>query len=132
MPLLPHRTAAPAARPLNAVGLDPHLPPIRRAADGGIDYDWYLVRARAARANSIGAALGRVADVIRKAFAGWSFALRERRRRKRALAELLAMDDRGLHDLGLNRTGVYFAVDHGREPLPPPANLNRTRRDSAA
>jgi uncharacterized protein YjiS (DUF1127 family) len=59
-------------------------------------------------------------------------ALRARRARKRALAELLSLDDRGLRDLGLNRAGVYFAVDHGREDVPAPANANEAPSRSVA
>jgi uncharacterized protein YjiS (DUF1127 family) len=50
--------------------------------------------------------------------------LREHHARKRALAELLSLDDRGLRDLGLNRAGLYFAVNHGREDIPLAANAN--------
>lgn len=116
------------ARSLTAIGLDPATPSIRRTADGHIDFDHYLLRARRLRAQAYGGALGAIARAIGAVLAS----LRAARERKRALAELLSLDDRGLRDLGLNRAGVYFAVDHGREDVPAPANVNETATRSVA
>lgn len=108
------------SRSLAAIGLEAPSADIRRTPEGRIDFDHYLLRARQIRGEAytgVFRALGRV-------IGGWVKALREQRRRKRALAELLSLDDRGLRDLGLNRAGVYFAIDHGREDVPAAANIN--------
>jgi uncharacterized protein YjiS (DUF1127 family) len=116
------------ARPLAAIGLDAATPSIRRTDDGRIDFDHYLLRARDLRARSYAGAFG----AITRAVTGVLNALRNRRARKRALAQLLSLDDRGLRDLGLNRAGVFFAVDHGREDMPAPANANEKPSRSVA
>lgn len=116
------------SRSLAAIGLDAATPAIRRAADGRIDFDHYLVRARALRSQSYAGLFHAIGRVI----AGVFRALRAQRARKRALAELLSLDDRGLRDLGLNRAGVFFAVDHGREDVPTPANANEKPSRSVA
>jgi uncharacterized protein YjiS (DUF1127 family) len=108
------------ARSLAAIGLDPATPATRRLPDGRIDFDHYLLRARQLRANSYAGALSAIGRVA----ARWFKAIRDQRARKRALAELLSIDDRGLRDMGLNRAGVFFAIDHGREDVPAPANVN--------
>ncbi len=116
------------ARSLAAIGLDAATPAIQRTADGRIDFDHYLVRARALRGQSYAGLFRAIGRVV----AGVLGALRERRARRRALAELLSLDDRGLRDLGLNRAGVFFAVDHGREDVPAPANANDKQSRSVA
>lgn len=116
------------SRSLTAIGLDAATPAIRRTADGRIDFDHYLLRARELRARSYAGALG----ALGRAVAGVFRALRARRARKRALAELLSLDDRALRDIGLNRAGVFFAVDHGREDVPAPANANDKQSRSVA
>ena len=108
------------SRSLAAIGLDSPSAEIQRTPEGRIDFDHYLLRARRLRGDAylgLFRAIGRV-------FAGWFKALRAQRQRKRALAELLSLDDRGLRDIGLNRAGVFFAVDHGREDVPAAANIN--------
>ena len=117
LPTLPHSSA----RNFAAVGLDAETPAIRRKFEGGIDFDSYLVKARRLRGQAIGTVLRSIGQAIGSAFAALAKALRERRQRRRALAELLSLDDRGLRDLGLNRAGVYFAIEHGREDV---ANTN--------
>jgi len=114
------------ARSLAAIGLDGATPSVQRTQDGRIDFDHYLLRARQLRAQSYGGIL----SAIGRGIAGWLKALREQRARKRALAELLSIDDRGLRDMGLNRAGVFFAIDHGREDVPAPANVNDTSSQS--
>ncbi len=116
------------SRSLAAIGLDAATPAIQRTADGRIDFDHYLLNARALRSQSFARLLGAVGRAIARVFG----ALREQRARKRALAELLSLDDRGLRDLGLNRAGVFFAVDHGREDVPAPANANEKQSRSVA
>jgi uncharacterized protein YjiS (DUF1127 family) len=116
------------ARSLSAIGLDAATPSIRRTADGRIDFEHYLLRARELRARSYAGAFGAIA----RAVSGVLKALRDRRARKRALAELLSLDDRSLRDLGLNRAGVIIAVDHGREDAPAPANANEKPSRSVA
>lgn len=113
-------------RPFSAIGLEAATPSVRRTPDGRVDFDHYLLRAREVRAQSYAGAL----SAIGRGIAGWFRALRDLRDRKRALAELLSLDDRSLRDLGLDRAGVFFAVDHGREDAPAPANLNETRSQS--
>ena len=108
------------SRSLSAIGLDGATPAIRRTADGRIDFDHYLLRARALRLRSYGRFFGAVG----RAVSGLLKALREHRARKRALAELLSLDDRALRDMGLNRAGIRFAIDHGREDVPAAANAN--------
>ena len=112
------------ARPLSAVGLDGATPAIRRTEDGRIDFDHYLLRAHALRTRSYARVLGAIARAGRRLVDRVLEALRERRARTRALGELLSLDDRALRDMGLNRAGIFFAVDHGREDLPAPANAN--------
>lgn len=116
------------SRTLAAIGLDAATPAIQRTADGRIDFDHYLVRARELRSQSY----VRLFRAIGRIVGGVLGALREQRVRKRALAELLSLDDRGLRDLGLNRAGVFFAVDHGREDVPAPANANEAPSRSVA
>jgi uncharacterized protein YjiS (DUF1127 family) len=108
------------ARSFAAIGLDTPSAEVRRTPEGHIDFDWYLLRARQLR----GQAYAGVLRAIGRGIVGWLKSIRAQRQRKRALAELLSLDDRGLRDIGLNRAGVYFAVDHGREDEPAPANLN--------
>ena len=114
------------ARSLAAIGLDTATPAIRRLSDGRIDFDHYLLRARQIRSQSYVA----VFSAIGRGIAKWLKAIREQGARKRALDELLSMDDRGLRDMGLNRAGVYFAVDHGREDASAPANVNENSSQS--
>ncbi len=116
------------SRSLAAIGLDAATPAIQRTADGRIDFDHYLLNARALRSQSFARLFSAVGRAIARVFG----ALREQRARKRALAELLSLDDRGLRDLGLNRAGVFFAVDHGREDVPAPANANEKQSRSVA
>ena len=116
IPVLPRSDA----RLLAAVGLDSPAAEIKRTPDGKVDFDYYLLRARQLRSN----AYARVVRAIGRGLAAWFKSIREQRKRKRALVELLSLDDRGLRDIGLNRAGVYFAVDHGREDEVAPANLN--------
>jgi uncharacterized protein YjiS (DUF1127 family) len=116
------------ARSFAAIGLDAPSREIKRTPEGGIDFDHYLLRARELRSK----AYRGVFQAIGRGIAAWLTAIREQRKRKRALAELLSLDDRGLRDLGLNRAGVYFAVDHGREDVPAPANVNEKSSRSVA
>ena len=118
IPVLPRSDA----RLLAAVGLDSPAAEIKRTPDGRVDFDYYLLRARQIRSESY----SRVFRAIGRGFAAWFKSIRDQRKRKRALTELLSLDDRGLRDIGLNRAGVYFAVDHGREDEVAPANLNDT------
>lgn len=113
-----------AARSFAPVGLDHDMPSIRRTTDGEVDFGWYLLRAKRLRTESYADSVRAIGRAIGGVFAGLAKALRERRQRKRALAELIGLDDRSLRDLGLNRAGVIYAVDHGREDVPPPANVN--------
>ncbi len=114
------------ARTLAAIGLDTAIAAIRRTDSGSIDFDHYLRRAQAFRGDSYRRTIG----AIGRAIGGVLRAIRARSERRRALAELLSMDDRGLRDLGINRAGVYFAIDHGREDIPTPANINNAPAES--
>ncbi len=122
----------PTSRPPAAFGLEPNYPEIRRTPDGQIDYDWYLLRARETRTEAYRGAFRAIGRFLGAAYRAWIKDLRAWRERKRALAELLSLDDRQLRDMGLNRAGVYFAVDHGREDAPSPANVNAKQAHRAA
>jgi uncharacterized protein YjiS (DUF1127 family) len=124
MSLIPSNLTTGKTRSLAAVGLEPSYPPLRRTPEGHIDFDWYLLRARRARADAYGRALGALWHGLRAAYSNRIRARRERLAHRRAVAELLALDDRSLHDLGLGRSSVHYAVDHGRENIPAPANVN--------
>lgn len=123
MTLIPEKLPA-AGRALAAVGLDPALPALRRSADGGIDYDWYLRRAGRLRADTFAESARALWRGLGAALHGSLKAIHERRRRQRAIAELLSLDERSLRDIGLSRAGVCFAVAHGREDVFAPANAN--------
>jgi uncharacterized protein YjiS (DUF1127 family) len=128
MSLIPERTVIPLYV-LTAVGLDQPVPPIRRTLEGAIDYDWYLSRAREDRARAFGRVLGRAARAVARLVRhGLVEPLRERRRRERAIEELAALDDRLLRDMGIDRGGIVYAVDHGRDTDAPPANDNAPQR----
>ena len=124
MSLLPESLASGSSRSLAAVGLEAKFPPLRLRPEGGIDFDWYLLRARHIRSEAYRGTLRALWRGLAAALSGWVKAIRAANERKRAVAELLSLDDRGLRDLGLNRAGIYFAIDHGREDVPPPANIN--------
>lgn len=70
------------------------------------------------------ARVGRTLGRLGAAGPAWIRALREARERRRAVAELSGLDRRALRDIGLDRAGIRYAVDHGREDLPAPANVN--------
>jgi uncharacterized protein YjiS (DUF1127 family) len=55
------------------------------------------------------------------ALAGWWRARAERRERRRGIAELEALSDRELWDIGLRRGEINSAVHHGRHRRPAPA-----------
>ena len=124
MSLIPERLYSGAHHSLAAVGLDRELPPIRLNAEGRIDYEYYLSRARAVRSEAWKDALNWLGRGFRLSLFGWVKAWRNWRERQRAIADLLSMDDRALRDLGLARAGILYAIDHGREDVPPPANAN--------
>ena len=129
MSLIP--TLSPStSRSFAAVGLDHDTPAIRRTAEGSIDFEWYLARGDRLRRDSYASLLRAIGRKIGAAYGAWVRALRARRERRRALAELLSLDDRALRDMGLNRAGVYFAIDHGREDVP--ANVNTPARSPRA
>jgi len=133
MSLIPERAPSGAYRSLAGVGLDRELPPIRRNPEGGVDYEYYLARARSLRSESWRNAFARIGRGLHAALFGWVGAWRAWRARKRAIAELWSMDDRMLRDLGLGRAGIFYAVDHGREDIPTPANVNtETKKPRAA
>lgn len=122
------------ARSLTAVGLEHDLPPIHRQLDGSIDYEWYIRRSRVERSRAVGRALSRLAvkvvDLVRRNVVQ---PFRARLERQRAIAELMSLDDHMLHDdLGISRSGVYYAVDHGRDGTPIAANENERGGQKAA
>ena len=131
MSLIPSLPASDA-RSFAAIGLDREYTPIRRTVEGHIDFDWYLSRAKRLRSESYAGVFRKIGRAIGGAYAAWVKALRAQRERRRAVAELLSLGDRGLRDLGLNRAGVHFAVDHGREDIPTPANDSAGRSDKVA
>jgi uncharacterized protein YjiS (DUF1127 family) len=129
MSLIPENVLSGAHRSLAGVGLDHDLPPIRRNAEGGVDYEHYLARGRALRSESWRKAFA----LIGRGLFGWVGAWRAWQARKRAIAELGSMDDRMLRDMGLGRAGIIYAIDHGREDIPAPANTNaETKKPHAA
>jgi uncharacterized protein YjiS (DUF1127 family) len=72
---------------------------------------------RAAHQVSLGQRHGRVREFAQSALA----ALRDWRRRVRNRRELMALDDRTLHDLGLSRSEISYLVSRAAEspPFPP-------------
>jgi len=122
MSLIPANLASGSGRSLAAVGLDRVPPSIRRTAEGNVDYNYYLMRSRALRASAYAGAFRAAGRAIGAALARARKGVRDWRARRRAIDELLTLDDRTLRDLGLNRSGVLYVVDHGREDVPPPAN----------
>ncbi len=128
MTLIPERTPAPRHE-LGAVGLDPATPKLRRNPDGSIDFAWYTSRARVDRALAVARLFGRMARAVRR---GLIEPIREWRARNRALDELAQMDDRMLRDMGLDRGGIYYAIEHGRDADATPANDNAPRKSTAA
>ena len=124
MSLIPERLFSGAHHSFAAVGLDRELPPIHRTAEGRVDQEYYLARSHALRSEAWKDAFDWLGRGIRYALFGWVKGWREWRQRQRAIAELWSMDDRMLRDLGLGRAGIFYAIDHGREDIPPPANVN--------
>ncbi len=124
MSLIPSNLATGGSRSLVAVGLDHTPASIRRTAEGNIDYNYYLLRSRALRATAYAGTIRAVGKAIGAAFARLRKTWRDWRARRRAIDELMTLDDRTLRDLGLNRAGVIYVVDHGREDVPLPANVN--------
>lgn len=124
MSLIPSNLTAGPGRSLAAIGLDSAAPKLRRTAAGAIDYDHYLRRSQHLRAEFYGAAMRGLAGAVRSIFARIGKAWRDHQARRRAIEELMTMDDRSLRDLGINRAGVFYVVDHGREDVPGPANVN--------
>jgi uncharacterized protein YjiS (DUF1127 family) len=64
--------------------------------------------------------LGNLIHGLAVGFAGW-------RQRQRAYAELAALDDRSLADIGLTRSEIPFVLSHSATPLREPgapANSN--------
>lgn len=130
MSLLPEHPPA-VAHAIDAVGLDRRLPPLRRRTDGSIDYDHYLLRARTLRVAALGRwLLGPAGRLVVTPLAAAAAAFRNWRAHRRAVTELLSLDDRLLRDMGLQRSSVDFAVDHGRESWPAPANANDSKSGS--
>lgn len=77
--------------------------------------------AHTARARYVGRTIARLFAGLGRAFARW-------RRRQRELAQLRALDDRTLHDLGMSRTDILYAFRHGR----PADAANRNEKTRAA
>ena len=128
MSLIPSNLTAGPGHSLAAIGLDPALPSLQRTAYGAIDYGHYLSRSRQLRAEAYGAALRSVGEAIAANFARVGKSGRDWKARERAIGELMTMDDRSLRDLGINRAGVSYVVDHGREDVPAPANVNEHKK----
>jgi uncharacterized protein YjiS (DUF1127 family) len=124
MSLIPSNLTAGPGRSLAAIGLDPTTPTLRRTDYGAIDFDHYLRRSQHLRAEFYAAALRSVGKAIGAVFAHLGKSWRNWQARRRAIDELMTMDDRSLRDLGINRAGVFYVVDHGREDVPAPANVN--------
>lgn len=130
MSLIPANLATGSGRSLAAVGLDRTLPSIRHTVEGNVDYNYYLLRSRALRATAYAGAFRALGRAIGGTFARARKAWHEWRARRRAIDELMTLDDRTLRDLGLNRAGVIYVVDHGREDVPAPANANARGADT--
>ncbi len=83
---------------------------------------YHAARATCARYNA--ELLRRVARSLKAWFVAHLVTpIRQRQAEASQLRELMAMDDRMLHDLGITRSGIRYAFDHGRE-TPAPANSN--------
>jgi uncharacterized protein YjiS (DUF1127 family) len=124
MSLIPQNLLAGHGRSLASVGLDSPTPALQRTADGAIDYNYYLKRSSALRAASYAAAFRGLAKLVRGAVSKLAAAYHNWQAHRRAVAELNELDDRTLRDLGVNRAGLDYIVDHGREDVPAPANAN--------
>jgi uncharacterized protein YjiS (DUF1127 family) len=90
---------------------------IQRAGPPEPDFDEVLRRARTARSAALGALLARGGRCFAAivfgpvgSLIGWLMATR---RRERAAAELYAVDDRTLADLGLRRTDIPYGFVRG-------------------
>ena len=66
-----------------------------------------VVRPRRSLAALVAAALRRMAERVA-----------EHMERRRAMRVLMALDDRGLKDIGLHRSGIFHAVHQGRDEPP--------------
>jgi uncharacterized protein YjiS (DUF1127 family) len=90
---------------------------IERAAPPDPDFDEVLHRARTARSAALGALLARggrcLAAIVFGPVRSLIFSFVAARRRARAAAELYAVDDRTLADLGLRRTDIPFGFVRG-------------------
>lgn len=56
----------------------------------------------------------------------WWRARADRRQRMRAMAQLETLSDRTLKDIGVHRSAIYWAVNHGRH-APPTSVLGKRR-----
>ena len=130
MSLIPSNLAPGSGRSLAAIGLDPVTPAIRRTPEGNIDLNYYLLRSKEIRAVAYAGAFRGLGRTVHAAVAGLFKSWRAWRARRRAIDELMTLDDRTLRDLGLNRAGVLYVVDHGREDVPAPANANAHGADT--
>jgi uncharacterized protein YjiS (DUF1127 family) len=90
---------------------------IERAGPPDPDFDEVLHRARAARSAALGALLARggrcLSAIVFGPVRSLIGSVMAARRRARAAAELYAVDDRTLADLGLRRTDIPFGFVRG-------------------
>jgi uncharacterized protein YjiS (DUF1127 family) len=63
-------------------------------------------------------AIREVAIHVVAALGRWWRARADRRQRLRAMARLETLSDRTLKDIGVNRSAIYWAVNHGRHAPP--------------
>jgi uncharacterized protein YjiS (DUF1127 family) len=85
--------------------------------------------AQRARAVYLRSAVRRLKHWLRNWLDARASALRTKRQDARQLQELMAMDDHMLRDIGISRSGAYFAFRYGRV-LPHAANTNDRERRS--
>lgn len=75
-----------------------------------MDLNDLLAQARATRATVVGAAIAKGTRSLAAGIAGLFAHIRTAQKQRAAVAQLMAMDERMLQDIGLNRSLVPFVV----------------------
>ncbi len=81
------------------------------AADGSVDFQDYLARAEAERAQQFPKIVFAAARGLAARLAGLWLGFRAGQQRRMAIGQLASLDDRMLRDIGLERSQIPAAVD---------------------